>query len=642
MNQKEITEVVGFDLGHGETTLSITNLLSSNEPKNIEILGSKTTITAIAEHNERGVIIGEDAYESLNSKYLDIGFKSFNLNDPDKIKPLKAFIKKIKEILINEKNIKGLKETLFIVGCPAGWNQTIQQKYKKIFLEAGYMNVEIIPEPRAAFIFSKDNGELSVSSNELVAESALVIDLGSSTTDFTAINKLHYIPKDFGNNFLGGSLIDELIFNHSLKKHPSKKQLEKIFYENPTQKQKCILSSRKLKEKYFSNEVKWTTESVNKSQRIPYSPPIYFDIELKKEDMDKILDSKIESLNNSSWKKAFLNELVNAKEEMKKNPPKIVLITGGTSKIGFIKDYCEDVFSEARIIKGNEPEFTISKGLSKCGKIDINIKQFNRDINALFTSGKIEQKIDEKIPDLIELLSKNIVNHILFNISFNAFKDWKKGDIITLNDLAKEVEYRTTAWIKSNEGNKLIINTLIQWISDSRDVFENVTNPICDKYNLPRNSLNVTNSIISDFRLIVNSDTDFGDLTGLDDLLGIIGIVGALIIATLLGGGGVALLMTGPVGWIIGLIIGAIAMGIGFKKAKEKIMHSNIPLVLRKTLSDKKIENKFNSEKEILKEKIKIELLSNSKYLEDIKENISINIKNSINSQIDEIGMLIK
>lgn len=58
MNQKEITEVVGFDLGHGETTLSITNLLSSNEPKNIEILGSKTTITAIAEHNERGIIIG--------------------------------------------------------------------------------------------------------------------------------------------------------------------------------------------------------------------------------------------------------------------------------------------------------------------------------------------------------------------------------------------------------------------------------------------------------------------------------------------------------------------------------------------------------------------------------------------------------
>ena len=107
----------------------------------------------------------------------------------------------------------------------------------------------------------------------------------------------------------------------------------------------------------------------------------------------------------------------------------------------------------------------------------------------LYLIGKIEQKIDEKIPDLIELLSKNIVRHILFNISFNAFKDWKKGDILTLNDLAKEVENRTSAWIKSNEGNKLIISSLIQWISDSRDVFENITNPICDKYNLPRNSL---------------------------------------------------------------------------------------------------------------------------------------------------------
>ena len=88
--------------------------------------------------------------------------------------------------------------------------------------------------------------------------------------------------------------------------------------------------------------------------------------------------------------------------------------------------------------------------------------------------------------------------------------------------------------------------------------------------------------------------------------------------------------------------IKAIAMGIGFKKAKEKMMHLNIPLVLRKTLSDNKIEKKFNNEKENLEKKIKNELLSNSNYLEYIKKYISSAVKNSISSQIDKARMLIK
>lgn len=68
-----------------------------------------------------------------------------------------------------------------------------------------------MPEPRAAFLYARHARGLRVHP-ELMKKSAMVIDIGSSTTDFAYIVDGHQQNVSlFGDTNLGGGLIDELI-----------------------------------------------------------------------------------------------------------------------------------------------------------------------------------------------------------------------------------------------------------------------------------------------------------------------------------------------------------------------------------------------------------------------------------------------
>lgn len=64
------------------------------------------------------------------------------------------------------------------------------------------------------------------------------------------------------------------------------------------------------------------------------------------------------------------------------------------------------------------------------------------------------------------------------------------------------------------------------------------------------------------------------------------GVVIAAISGTLLGGGGVALLMSGPIGWVIGFVLGALAFTLGKKRLDDFLApvarRSKIPPLLKR------------------------------------------------------------
>src|SRR4051794_637038 len=92
--------IIGFDLGHGETALTKTSSSATKEPQILEIKGKRTFITAVAKHPEKGVLIGEEAYATRNLEGLTVGFKSPNLDKPKICEPLKMFVRKVQESLL--------------------------------------------------------------------------------------------------------------------------------------------------------------------------------------------------------------------------------------------------------------------------------------------------------------------------------------------------------------------------------------------------------------------------------------------------------------------------------------------------------------------------------------------------------------
>ena len=87
-------EIVGFDLGHGETAVSVTRSSSSSPPQIVKMDGKDSMITAVA-LSSTGYVIGEEAYEceNLNLSQLSVLFKSYQLNNPKVSEPTIHFVK---------------------------------------------------------------------------------------------------------------------------------------------------------------------------------------------------------------------------------------------------------------------------------------------------------------------------------------------------------------------------------------------------------------------------------------------------------------------------------------------------------------------------------------------------------------------
>ena len=96
-------------------------------------------------------------------------------------------------------------------------------------------------------------------------------------------------------------------------------------------------------------------------------------------------------------------------------------------------------------------------------------------------------------------------------------------------------------------------------------------------------------------------------------------VIGSIIIATLLGGSGTALLMSGPLGWIIGLVIGAIVTFVGKEAAMDTIKDANVWNILREMMtSEETVRKNWRRTKSELRRQIFDALQENADAFDDL------------------------
>src|SRR5262249_12720966 len=294
---------------------------------------------------------------------------------------------------------------------------------------------------------------------------------------------------DFGHNELGAGLLDEAIMSRVLASHEKKEDLEALFVQYPWVQAQCELGCRKVKEMYFSKEEKWIDEPASNTVRIRTEKPIHFDVEVMRQDMEDVLRTPLSALDNRNWVDAFRNALGFAKEKTKDNPPRLILLTGGASRMGFTLKLCEDVFPDARVLRSAEPEFTIAKGLAWAGRVDIKSRAFRDEVEGLLDSGKIQETVKKNRPPLLSSLAEVLSEKMPDQFVLPAFYDWRDGKIPTLAALEPAVEGRLKDWLESADGKQSLAPSVINWFENLRPEVEKLTNPICDKYHIQRSAL---------------------------------------------------------------------------------------------------------------------------------------------------------
>ncbi len=638
-DQSRNLEIAGFDLGHGESALALAMENSTCEPKMLEVQGERSFITAVAEHPTKGVLIGEEAYTTRGAANLRICFKSPDLDRLEVRQAITRFVGRVFHLLVDERKLRGDETTLVVIGCPSGWEPAARLGYEQLLRGAGIKNIKLTAESRAAFVAAKEEGRLGLSRSVLLG-SVLIIDIGSSTTDFTAVLGLKERYIDFGDNRLGASLIEQSLLERTLAKHARRTELDDLFRRDPSWCARCELRCRKVKEMYFTREAQLENgDAVADVERI--STGFHFDVELSRSEMQNVLAQALPTLHDRSWPDAFREDLLCAKQRLAANPPKLILLTGGASRMGFVLRICEEEFPEARIVRGAEPEFTIARGLAWAGRIDLKTAAFREELQALVESGAIIHAVKEKVPDLYSEVAGGLASIIPDKFIVPIFMRWQKHAITTLAELEPLAREQITTWLAGPEGVAFLQPLVAKWFEGLQPSIESLTDPLCDRFDIDRAALWLPScGLVQEG--VLRGLFDSSEIAGLDQAGN--AVVGVASVAAL-----VAILhhaiiigIFHPVGWIFGIVAGVIFMFVGKARTLEALQESNVPSLARHLVSIESVKSKLQSHSEGLRKSIMDSLMQDSATLDRITSDTQRAIGDQLTRVADVAELLIR
>ena len=572
----------GFDLGDAESAVTRLDKTEDLVPVVLTINEAKSFITAYALLRDGKLLIGEGACYAPDATKRRERFKSRFLVDPETSKDVKSFASGVLgELYLNGDLIKS-DDCCFYVGCPAGWDKTAREEYRSIFEKTGYPPVKIISESRAALVSACQSKHLQVG-YDILNRPVLVVDIGSSTTDFAYIMGGKEVElKTGGEVFLGGGVMDEILLEESLKASPNEGKIRKIFEESEPWKSYCDFAARRLKEKYFSDEEYWKDNECTQSVSIRQGLiPVKLTLKINAEIADKLMNQKVERLSDKSFKEVFMDSLLQAKESMKEKQPELVFLTGGVSKMSVIRNWCREVFEDAVVVTCAEPEFSVASGLAWCGKIDDELRGFKEEVSALIDSTTVEQIVEKHISELYQDAVETMVEPILEHVALPISERWRNGEIEKLSDIDPVMQSEIDTWLHTNEARALLMQPVAKWLKTVSFELEEHTMPICVRHNVPYSSLSL-NSFLSMSDIEINVEAK--NLFAVKEITWLIDATISIVVGILCGGGGVALIANGLPGIVAGVVVSLLILALGKDKMQEMLLNSNIPNPVRKVI----------------------------------------------------------
>jgi len=635
MSQYSDIEIIGFDLGHGETALTHARANNNEAPESLLIHNMKNQITAIAYHPSGKVIIGEEAFRLKHTTEFQIAFKKRPSSDPLAQETICKFVEAVYQVLTDEQRIQKGNHNHFFIGSPSGWNDDEIQAYEQLLSESGLPNVKVVKESRAALMHAKE-GNLFIL--EQLKKSVLVIDVGSSTTDFTLVISMSDHPIDAGYD-LGASLIDKAIFAKTLANHEARVQLEKIFEQQPQIRHRCEIVCRKVKEEYFNQpELYEEPNSAAGSAYENIQNKFFFAPHVHGAMIREIFNQPLQALKQKSWLGIYHEALEVVKQQLDKQglTPSAILLTGSASKMYFVPEICKELFPDSPYKPDNEPELCIARGLARWGRVHIRTVHFMEEVNK-FLDQQLERIVNYNFPALLDSVADTLADGLMEKVLKPRVRAWRRGDIRTLNGLEADIEQTAKNWLDSYETREQLKKPVLKWLKMVvLDDVENKTNPICQKYGLSPGTLVGGKNTVG-FRADTgkfSGDIYIGDPTELTTIVGyvvtfVIGIVIALVAQIVI--------FAGPVGWIVGVV----AAIVGFAAAHDWVRSTDLYLWIRKSVTDEKIEQLVQEKKPELREKIQEMLTQDPKVKNQFITPLNKWIRDAVKEQADKARLLI-
>lgn len=287
------------------------------------------------------------------------------------------------------------------VACPSGWGKEDAnqiQEYKK-FISKLIPVDWIIKESDAAYFKFKTEKDFSDSS-------VLVIDIGSSTIDFTAYDKKASKLSTEGRKH-GASAVENLIYKyfeeHDSDFNKAKQDAdEKCKVNNLDWRNAVVHYVKKQKEIFYTGE--------KATLRLDLSNKPICNIKGRIFDDAVISNKQLEDDILVPYRQTLLQDLNEEKLRLEKEQigiPTRVVLTGGASRMPWLRQLVKDVFSESVFYRDEEPSYVVSDGVAHYAHAVYTLKQSITGVIDVFWKEYDDNKLSQMIWEQFNISLRN-------------------------------------------------------------------------------------------------------------------------------------------------------------------------------------------------------------------------------------------
>lgn len=434
--------IIGIDFGHGETSARFYNLQNEDQ-EDIDILpGQKVIKSAVAIFRQEGVetiCVGDSAIQKAPMAIdFQVSFKKRPSEmKPDERKRMISFMKGVYEGILDRHPDYKTREHRVFIARPSQdkiWKNE-ETEYIAMAEEAGLPVAGIQKESRAAYFRARTQPDSKIDNQ--VDKGVLIVDFGSSTIDFTYLNKDLSQPIDDGAN-LGANAVETSLLKYALS-HPQDQTMPEFakIYGCETKSNaynQLLYKFRVAKEEFYGKKLP------NFSVGIDYSLVTSAErqqltgwggITLKRDEIRAILESE-EYGKYIPTVEAVVQKF--KEEKLKDQNVACVYLTGGASRMDFVREIFMKVFNlkAEQCPSDDNPSLIVSQGVAHLSYADYRTQEKEKELRAkakkIIDSFDWEGKLKDTISDSVK---KSIIDKV-----YSIMVDYKNGNIYDYHTLS--------------------------------------------------------------------------------------------------------------------------------------------------------------------------------------------------------------
>jgi len=592
---------------------------------------------------------GDATDKERQSYQLRTNFKPDICSNKEAQKYAEAFLKAVAIQLERDHHIADLASNEVIFGVPSKANQSYANYLSEIAERAGYGSIETKDEPIGALLYHLWKKNFSPSDAH---RGVLVVDFGGGTCDFAYMRRLE-VRYPWSDRLLGGRLFDDLFFKWFLDENQGAAEaLDRSGDEYFVHWHEC----REMKESFSQTMAYNRDETFRKrvgnygmvtgmtwksfiKRAKSYCPTASFARYLRQvgEPAEKLLDED-KPIDLLEQFRSSLDEGL-TKNKIDKSEISRIILAGGSSLWPFVPDIlCEVLDIEPSHIHRSERPYTvIASGLAILPALQ---EQFHekqkrlREGKTAFMKNEIQPFVDSRFDNVASRIAQDVTAELYDQKICSILIEFREtGGTIA------SVKERVASAIKNSD---IELREILRKHMDTLEKGLPVELQQLVSEWFESEGLHYSAQLLRMRHPTRLSETEAGKPDLYHEITKeisyvVMGVV-AWIVANICGGAGLALIVSGSIGMIIGAIIGTLAIFVGWKTAKKWVESRDIPKrLLQLALHKRKMTRLLKKCRSEFEQAIKEQITVSSK--KPIQELLT-KIEDSIDREIEGLSAI--